>query len=109
MDGRRARIPRQIGSTRAPFLLISRRGSFGRFETGLGAGPRHDWRRRGRRTHRHAPTPAARRLGLCAVVALGSAVFAGRTEVGERRAAAAVVALQTAPAELLSRAPVQLA
>ncbi len=47
--------------------------------------------------------------GLCAVLALGSAVFAGRTEIGERRAAAALVALRTAPAELLARAPVQLA
>ena len=47
--------------------------------------------------------------GLCAVLALGSAVFAGRTETGERRAAAALVALRTAPAELLARAPVQLA
>jgi len=44
--------------------------------------------------------------GLCAVLALGVAVFAGRSETGERRAAAALAAL-TSPADPASRAPAQ--
>jgi hypothetical protein len=40
--------------------------------------------------------------GACAVVALGAAVVAGRTEVGEQRAGAALAMLMTAPSELMT-------
>jgi hypothetical protein len=44
--------------------------------------------------------------GFCAVLALGAAVFAGRSETGERRAAAALAAL-TSPADPTAGAPGQ--
>jgi hypothetical protein len=40
--------------------------------------------------------------GVCAAVALGAAVVAGRTEVGEQRAGAALAMLMTAPSELMT-------